>query len=208
MDPAVGLVNAYLELSGYFVLTELPVRAADQHGYHDVTDLDIIAVRFPHQAPRDARSLSRPLDVFLGVDAALDGYDDGIDVVIGEVKEARAHLNPALRRVETIAFALRRIGCCPEEHIDAEGQIIAHDGSADFAYPGRLPCRVRIVAFAGYGSGIDRGIRTITLGHCSQFIAMRLHEGRDVLAGVQFKDPTLGLFALEEKLAQHVIAEN
>jgi len=48
MDTAVGLVKAYLELCGYFVLAELPVRAVQHGAYHDVTDLDTVAVRFPH----------------------------------------------------------------------------------------------------------------------------------------------------------------
>jgi hypothetical protein len=48
MDTAVAIVRTYLELSGYFVLSELPVRAPDKRGYHDVTDLDVVAVRFPH----------------------------------------------------------------------------------------------------------------------------------------------------------------
>ena len=48
MDTVVGLVKAYLELCGYFVLAELPVRAPEGGTYRDVTDLDIVAVRFPH----------------------------------------------------------------------------------------------------------------------------------------------------------------
>ena len=36
MDTAVAVVTAYLELCGYFVLTELPVRGRDKRGYHDV----------------------------------------------------------------------------------------------------------------------------------------------------------------------------
>lgn len=47
MDTAVGLVKTYLELCGYFVLAELPVRAVTGGTYRDVTDVDIIAVRFP-----------------------------------------------------------------------------------------------------------------------------------------------------------------
>ena len=49
MDTAVALVKAYLELCGYFVLAELPVRGRDKRGYHDVTDIDILAMRFPNR---------------------------------------------------------------------------------------------------------------------------------------------------------------
>lgn len=50
MDTAVGLVRAYLELSGYFVLAELPVRTLRGGRARAVTDLDILAVRFPQGA--------------------------------------------------------------------------------------------------------------------------------------------------------------
>jgi hypothetical protein len=45
VNTAVGLVKAYLELCGYFVLAELPVREAGGGGYRDVTDVDVLAVR-------------------------------------------------------------------------------------------------------------------------------------------------------------------
>jgi len=67
MDIAVGLVKAYLELCGYFGLAELPVRTANGGTYHDVTDLDIIAVRFRHPPLALPRRIARPLDVFLGM---------------------------------------------------------------------------------------------------------------------------------------------
>ena len=111
MDTAVGLVKTYLELCGYVVLAELPVRAPEGGTYRDVTDLDIVAVRFPHPPLALPRRLARPLAVFLGVDPALESFEAGVDVIVGEVKEGRTRLNPALRREETIAFALRRLGC-------------------------------------------------------------------------------------------------
>lgn len=33
MDSSVALAAAYLELNGYFVLTELPVQVAERQGY-------------------------------------------------------------------------------------------------------------------------------------------------------------------------------
>lgn len=78
MDTAVGVVKTYLELCGYFVLAELPVREADGGDYRDVTDVDIVAVRFPH--PPASRRVTGPLDVFLGVDPALSVLEEGVDV--------------------------------------------------------------------------------------------------------------------------------
>lgn len=202
MDTAVALVKAYLELCGYFVLAELPVRTPDGGGYRDLTDLDVVAVRFAHGAPVLPRRLARPLEVFLGMDPALGGADDGVDVVIGEVKEGQARLNPALRRAETVAFALRRLGCCPEERLEEEARWIAGHGHRELRMPGHVACQVRLVAFAGRGVAVERGVVTVPLAHCADFIVERLHEGSDVLAGVQFKDPVLGLLALQAKLSR------
>ena len=202
MDIAVGLVKTYLELCGYFVLAELPVRAAEGRAYHDVTDLDIVAVRFPHPPLALPERVTRPLDVFLGADPALETFEAGVDVIIGEVKEGQARFNPALHRAETIAFALRRLGYCPEAGIQAEARRLAQIGVLEMAMSGQMRCRVRLVVFAGHGNAPGSGVLTVSLGRCAQFIAERLRAARDVLAGTQFKDPVLGVFALQDKLAR------
>jgi hypothetical protein len=202
MDTAVGLVKAYLELCGYFVLAELPVRAAEGGAYRDVTDLDIVAVRFPHPPLALPRRVARPLDVFLGADPAFKTFEAGVDVIVGEVKEGHARLNPALRREETVAFALRRLGCCPEAEVSAQARAIARAGMHEMTMPGQVGCRLRLVTFAGYGYAPERGVLTVSLSHCVQFIRERLREARDVLTGTQFKDSVLGLFALQDKLAR------
>lgn len=200
MDTAVGLVKSYLELSGYFVLAKLPVRAADRWGYHDVTDLDIVAVRFPYTPRQLSGRAARPLEVFLGVDPALHAFEEGVDVVIGEVKEGQARLNPALRRADTAAFALRRVACCPDDQVEEEARAVVGAGQREFTMPGGMRCRARLVVFAGRGDAAERGVHTVTLRRRAEFIADRLREASDVLAGVQFKDPVLGLFALQHKL--------
>ena len=207
MDTAVGLVKTYLELCGYFVLAELPVRAPEGGTYRDVTDLDIVAVRFPHPPLALPRRLARPLDVFLGVDPALETFETGVDVIVGEVKEGRARLNPGLRREETIAFALRRLGCCPEATVPAEARAIARAGAHHMTMPGQVRCRIRLVGFAGHGHTPEHGVLTVPLNHCARFIAERLRAARDVLAGVQFKEPVLGIFALQDKLAREADAD-
>ena len=165
-------------------------------------DLDIIAVRFPHPPVVFPQRVARPLDVFLGADPVLSAFEAGVDVIVGEVKEGRARLNPALRHEETIAFALRRLGCCPEATVQAEARTIARAGVHDMTMPGQMRCRIRLVAFAGYGSLPERNVLTIELGHCVRFISERLHSARDVLAGAQFKDAVLGILELQDKLAR------
>ena len=195
MDAAVGIVKAYLELSGYFVLTELPMRVRERGGYRDVTDLDVVAVRFPEGAGRRDAS-----DSFLDPDPRLGARRNAFDVVIGEVKEGKAALNPALRRTETIAFALRRVGCCPEDRVDDEARIIARRGRREMALGAGLACVVRIVAFAGGHVRTTGADRTVPLDHCLASIAERLHRRGGALLGATFKDATLDLIALQEKL--------
>lgn len=48
MDNAVALVQAYLHMNGCFTVAEYPIVGSGWHGgYRTVTDLDILAFRFP-----------------------------------------------------------------------------------------------------------------------------------------------------------------
>ena len=48
MDNAVALVQTYLHVNGYFTIAEYPIIGSGRHGgYRAVTDLDILAFRFP-----------------------------------------------------------------------------------------------------------------------------------------------------------------
>jgi len=49
MDMGVALVQACLRAHGYFTVSEYPILEAIRHGEHRIaTDIDILAVRFPH----------------------------------------------------------------------------------------------------------------------------------------------------------------
>ncbi len=48
MDHAVSIVEAYLQINGYFTVAEFPVIESLASGqYETATDLDILAIRFP-----------------------------------------------------------------------------------------------------------------------------------------------------------------
>lgn len=197
MDASVGLVKAYLELHSYFVLAELPVREEITHGYRDVTDIDIIAVRFPR--PPDAVSETSP-EAFIATDPRLETPEHAVDVVIGEVKEGEAHLNPGLRRRRTIEFALRRVGCCPEAMVGREAEAIARRGRGAMEMPGALPCEVRVVAFAGRDGAARGAGLTVPLRHCAEAVLGCLGDPKGVLAGARLRDPVLDVLALGRKL--------
>ncbi len=194
---SVGLVKSYLELSGYFVLAELPVREEDRYGYRDVTDLDIIAVRFP---PALGGGAERTAEAFIGSDPCLETPPNAVDVIIGEVKEGKAQLNPGLRRRRTIELALRRVGCCPEAMVEREAEAIGQRGLGAMEMLGALPCMVRVVAFAGRGQPARGASLTVPLRHCAEEVIRRLRESGGVLAGAALRDPVLEVFSLAEKL--------
>ncbi len=52
MDHAVALVQAYLQLNGYFTSAEYPIIAsAGRSGARTIADIDILAFRFPSGLP-------------------------------------------------------------------------------------------------------------------------------------------------------------
>lgn len=79
MDHAVSLVQAYLQLNGYFTSAEYPIIAsAGRSGVRTITDIDVLAFRFP--SGRRA-----PQGLHVGeVDPGLGIPDDSIDMIIGE----------------------------------------------------------------------------------------------------------------------------
>ncbi len=84
MDTAVGLVQSYLYMNGYFTVTEYPVLEliADCE-YRTVTDVDILALRIPGAG----RTTESPDGAVLAVDPALDIDPDRVDVQrIAEVR--------------------------------------------------------------------------------------------------------------------------
>ena len=52
MDHAVALVQAYLQLNGYFTSAESPIfTGAGRKGARTITDIDVLAFRFPNGVP-------------------------------------------------------------------------------------------------------------------------------------------------------------
>jgi hypothetical protein len=200
MDTAVGLVQAYLHLNGYLVLTEVPVQLEANGAFYTETDLDILAVRFPHEPEAHPSRSSTWEEFYRGVDPTLDPDMNSIDFIVGEVKEGRSHANPALRRQATLHFALHRIGCCPEGDVMKVAAEVARKGEARLQVRGGSPTRVRLVVFGGRGDLHDEGLTEIPLRHVALYVQERLQQYRAVLQGIEFKDETLSLFRLIDKV--------
>ena len=105
MDNAVALVRAYLHVNGYFTVTEYPVLEAARHGgYRTVTDLDVLAVRFPGAG---RRVLGRGGRHRFETDPALRVPADRPDMLVAEVKEGRGRFNEATLDAAVIEAALQ-----------------------------------------------------------------------------------------------------
>lgn len=199
MDTAVALVQAYLNVNGYFTVVEYPVLEASRgKPARAVTDLDILGLRFVgagHEVVRGRRHGPLGGHAF-EPDPALGGPPDRPDMIVGEVKEGAARFNPATRDPAVLEVALARFGCCsPGEatgltaRLLSSGRVVAPEGHV-----------IRLVAFgAASERASDAHWTTVPMGHVADFLRRYLREHWDVLRHAQIKDPTLGLLALLEK---------
>ncbi|HEU4522450.1 MAG TPA: hypothetical protein VFT12_10625, partial [Thermoanaerobaculia bacterium] len=168
MDHAVSLVQAYLQLNGYFTSAEFPVFAgAGRNGARAITDIDILAFRFPSGLPTlQQKRAPQSLDLS-DIDPGLGVSPDGVDMVIGEVKEGRVGINSGIRDPEVLKAVIGRLG-----NTDEEDDMVVHEllntGNA------RLPSSgytVRLVAFGAFPPGAPvPPCRIISLGHVLQFL--------------------------------------
>jgi hypothetical protein len=195
----VALVQAYLRVNGYFTVAEYPVIEVLRGGdYRTATDLDILAVRFPHAGQLVPASGSRPSrdEDHYEPDPALGTAGQEADMIIGEVKEGRAVLNAAATDPAVLRAVLVRFGCCPRSQAAALVDALLRDGTT------RLPVghRVRLVAF---GSSLDpaagRRYLGIELGHIVRSLQEYLRGHWDVLHHADYKDPAFGFLVTLEK---------
>lgn len=191
MDPAVALVRAYLHVNGYFTVTEYPVlEALEAGGYRTMTDLDVLAFRFPGAG----RRVGDDLDGF-EPDPELGASPGKADMIIAEVKEGEATLNRAATEPAVLRAALLRFGCCAESEVDGAVGGLRSDGRATLSN-GHV---VRLVAFGQSPSEPIENVRVITLGHVTRFLRDYLDEYWDALHHADSKDPAIGILMALEK---------
>lgn len=199
MDNAVALVQAYLNLNGYFTVTEYPVLEM-QRGRHFrvVTDLDILAFRFPQagrQVIGDAARTTR-----FETDPELRCPVGQSDMIIGEVKEGRAELNRGARNSKVVAAVLARFGCCSADTVAGVVETLLRDGHAVTG----TDHRVRLIAFGSLNSdGNNKPFESIELGHVIAYLQSYLREHWEVLRHAQFKHPAFGFLMTLEKALRH-----
>jgi hypothetical protein len=196
MDHAVALVQAYLQLNGYFTSAEYPIIAGTaRNGFRTMTDIDILAFRFPSGEPLAQTNRSTPtgLDVS-GLDAGLGVPTGTIDMIIGEVKEGRVGINTGIRDPDVLRTVVNRFGQVtdPEKVVEE----LLHSGIA------HIPpdYSVRLIAFGSFppGSAVPP-CRIVSLGHVLQFLQAYVRKHWGMLRHLQFKDPAFGFLMTMEK---------
>ena len=199
MDTAVALVQAYLQVNGYFTVVEFPVLEAFRTGpARSVTDLDILAFRFPRAASEVIR---RQSDHHLATgtfapDPVLGCRADHPDMIVGEVKEGAARFNDATRDPEVLAVALARFGCCAPGHAHEIAERLVSERHVETP-EGHT---IRMVAFGNAPEAASGHQSTIVpMHHVVKYLQAYLREHWEVLRHAQIKDPTLGVLALLEK---------
>lgn len=196
MDHAVALVQSYLQINGYFTSAEYPILArAGRNGAQMITDVDILALRFPGGLPSVGRRRTpQGLDVS-ELDPGLAVATDMVDVVIGEVKEGRVNINSGFRDPAVLRAVISRLG----EEI-AEEQRVVDDLLRSGTAVVEAGYAVRLIAFGAFPPGSEvPPCRIISLGHVLRYLQEYVRRHWNVLRHLQFKDPAFGFLMTLEK---------
>lgn len=204
MDNAVALVQAYLHVNGYFTVAEYPILEVLKHaGYRSVTDLDILAFRFPN-AGRVVRSAGNKSSSYVAEEAyvpdpALGIAGDQTDMLIGEVKEGTAQMNVGATNPMAVEAALVRFGCCAFTDAQEVARTLLRKGHITLPASGH---NLRMVAFGSVKDGDNSAYRTISLGHVARFLQGYIRQHWEFVRHAQFKDPVFGFLVTLEKAMQ------
>lgn len=196
MDTAVGLVQSYLYMNGYFTVTEYPVLELIADGeYRTVTDVDMLALRIPGAG----RVTDSSGDAVLAVDPELDVDPDRVDLIIAEVKEGKAELNASARDPKVLRAALNRFGAVPDDRIASVIEQLLEDGEAEHPEG----ARVRLMAFGSRPPAQQRKKYWWMLhGDLIDFMHRTINENWAAAQTIQSKDPALSFLLLLEKSAR------
>ena len=194
MDHAVALVQAYLQLNGYFTSAEYPIIAGAGRRTRTITDIDILAFRFPTLGPAIARRQPKGLDI-TETDPGLGIPRNHIDMIIGEVKEGRVGINSAVRDPNVLKAVISRFGDTPSDEDRVVDELL-ENGIA------RLPSgySVRLIVFASFPPGdAVPPCRIISLGHVLDYLEAYTRKHWNLLRHLQFKDQAFGFLMTLEK---------
>lgn len=202
MNNAVALVQAYLQVNGYFTVAEYPVLESLKHGgYRSITDLDILAFRFAgagRPLPSKRKGNTKLEHEIYKPDPALRVQPNRTNMIIGEVKEGTAELNAGMADPITISVALARFGCCAPSEADNVARILLKRGRVALSSGHEL----RLAVFGSLGQEGSSPYLMVSLGHVLRFLQDYIREHWEFVRQAQFKDPVFGFLVTLEKAMQ------
>jgi len=201
MDHAVALVEAYLHVHGYLTVAEYPVLESVRSGpIRMATDIDIVGFRLPRSGgiqPADRRRDSKLARVeTFSPDPVLESPADRAELVMAEVKEGRAALNPAARDPAVLSAVLARFGGVAIDDLEEAVESLLRRGRARIS----PQADARLLAFGSTtGEESGRGPVMVPLGHVVRFLRDYMHEHWATLRHVRIANPAIGFLAALEK---------
>jgi len=183
----VNLVETYLRLTGYLTLSEFEVQRRDLDGeFKTVTDVDIMAMRLPGNVFVGDPHTADDGEMLLLDDPMLRLEYDCVDVIIGEVKQGEADLNPGITDHVVLHSMLRRIEWIYDEPLSDVVRML-QKGTVHYS-PARGGGRVRtrIVAF---GRADRSSLHVITHSHVVSTLLRFFDEHEAAFRPIQFKEP-------------------
>jgi hypothetical protein len=202
MDHAVSLVQAYLEINGYFTVTEFPVLSSlPDGGFASATDVDLLALRLCNAG--GVATTGTPSGAY-EPDPALEVPGAGADLLLVEVKEGRAELNRGAKDPAILEAVLGRFGLGAHERMAKSLRDLERKGET--TWPGDV--HVRMFAF---GSTIDpkvvKGFRALSLAHVTRFVTAYIEHNWEALRHAQIRHEALGFLALLEQVRRSIRPE-
>ena len=197
MDAAVALVQAYLRVNGYFTETEYPIVTRRKGEPVTLTDLDILAVRFPGAGRWIPHAKGRGLAV--EVDPRLQVTQKRMDFIIGEVKQGRGGINSGTNSLPVIETVLHRFGCCESDPSKIARDLLRGLQPEIRVLEG-IPCRMRMILFSGSKEPDPGPYQVIRLRQIVKFLSAYLRGYEKIFLHTKMKDDVLALVTLFTKL--------
>ena len=194
MDIAVNLVENYLRLTGYMTLSEFEVQRRDKKGrFKTVTDIDVMAIRFPGDIYIGDPHRPEDCEMLLIDDPVLKLEPDTVDVIVGEVKQGQAELNPGIKDHGVLHSVLRRVEWLYETDLNDVINRLQRDGICTSDGKGGARIRTRLVAF---GRSHYSNVNTIALSHMVTTLLSFFEEHQDAIRPIQFREPAPAFLSL------------
>ena len=187
MDIAVNLVENYLRLTGYLTLSEFEVQRRDKQGrFKTVTDIDVMAMRLPGDIYLGDPHDERDGELLLIDDPTLELEPECVDVIIGEVKQGTAELNPGIKDHAVLHSMLRRVEWIYAEPLEDVVNALQRKPVHRSPARGAGKVRTRLVAF---GRAEDSSLNVIPLSHVVTKMLGFFEDHEDAFRPIQFREP-------------------